>query len=188
MPCIMLKYIPNILTFLRLVLILPFLYFLYNHEYRYALYLFLAAGITDGLDGWVARHFNWLSSLGSFLDPLADKLLVAASFISLYLLGILPWWLVTLVFLRDLTISAGVIAWYWLVQKRLNFVPTRLSKYNTAFQLMLVTICLFELAFYQFPPVMINILIVVTTVTTAATFMDYVWIWGKKACEISCNQ
>ncbi|HAT9653444.1 TPA: CDP-alcohol phosphatidyltransferase family protein, partial [Legionella pneumophila subsp. pneumophila] len=107
-----LKHIPNTLTLLRLVLIAPFLMYLFHHEYVKAFYIFIAAGLTDGLDGWLARHFQWQSFFGSFVDPLADKLLVASSFISLALLNSLPWWLVLLVFLRDFTISMGVLAWY----------------------------------------------------------------------------
>lgn len=177
-----LKYIPNTLTLLRLVLIIPFLVFLYRQEYTHALYTFLLAGLTDGLDGWLARFFNWQSFFGSFADPLADKLLVTISFISLALIGILPWWLVILVFLRDLTISMGVLAWYWFIQKKINFEPTLLSKFNTSFQLLLVLICLFKLAFDGFPQYVINLIIVITTVTTIITYVDYIWSWGKKAC------
>lgn len=180
-----LKHIPNALTVFRLVLIAPFLVFLYQHLYTYALYLFLLAGFTDGLDGWIARHYNWQSSFGSFVDPMADKLLVASSFISLALIGILPWWLVILVFLRDLTISFGVIAWFIFVHRYLSFKPTMLSKINTTLQLTLVTLCLFELAFFPFPAYISNAMIVLTAITTAATYLDYVWTWGKKAYFIS---
>jgi cardiolipin synthase len=176
----LLKYIPNTLTLLRLVLILPFLVYLYEQEYAKSFYLFLIAGFTDGLDGWLARYFKWQSTLGSFIDPLADKLLVASSFISLALLGELPWWLVILVFLRDLTISLGVIAWYWLIQRHLDFKPTLLSKVNTSLQLALVILCLFELAFFTVVPHFRSLLIYLTALTTAASYMDYVWTWSKK--------
>lgn len=176
-----LKYIPNALTVFRFILIVPFLVLLYEKEYAKAFYLFLAAGFTDGLDGWLARHFKWQSPLGSFIDPLADKLLVASSFISLALIGSLPWWLVILVFLRDLTISFGVLAWYWFVQRRLDFKPTLLSKINTTLQLMLVTVCLFELAFFAFSAHIMGALVLLTAITTAASYVDYVWTWGRKA-------
>ena len=180
-----LKHIPNALTLFRLGLIVPFLVFLYQHHFANSFYLFILAGFTDGLDGWLARHFHWQSPLGSFIDPLADKLLVASSFISLALLGELPWWLVILVFLRDLSISLGVMAWYWLVARKLDFKPTLLSKINTGLQLLLVTCCLFELAFFTFSPYLINSLILITAVTTAATYIDYVCTWGKKAYTIA---
>lgn len=180
-----LKHIPNALTLFRSVLIAPFLVFLYRHDFVNAFYMFILAGFTDGIDGWLARHFNWQSPLGSFIDPLADKLLISASFISLALLGILPWWLVILVFMRDLTISAGVMAWFWFIQRKLDFEPTLLSKINTTLQLALVTFCLFELAFSVYTPSLINVLIVATAMTTTATYIDYVVTWSKKACAIN---
>lgn len=179
---LILKYIPNVLTVFRLVLIIPFLVYLAQSKYLNAFYTFILAGLTDGLDGWLARFFNWQSFFGSFVDPLADKLLVTASFIALALIGSLPWWLVTLVILRDFTISMGVVAWYWFIRRKINFEPTPLSKINTILQLALVTFCLFELAYFHFPKYFINSLIAVTAFTTAATYVDYIWAWGKKAC------
>lgn len=177
-----LKNIPNALTLIRLVLIAPFLVSLYQQQYVIAFYLFVFAGFTDGLDGLLARQFHWQSFFGSFVDPLADKLLIASSFISLALIGSLPWWLVTLVFLRDLTISFGVVAWYCLIHQRLDLKPTFLSKVNTFLQLSLLTLSLFELAFFKFTPYLIEVLILLTTMTTATTYVNYVWTWGKKAC------
>ncbi len=178
-----LRHIPNTLTLIRLVLIVPFIWSLYHHLYQYAFYIFILAGFTDGIDGWLARYFHWQSLLGSFIDPLSDKLLIATSFISLAILGKLPWWLVILVFLRDLTISFGVLAWYWFIQRKLDFKPTALSKINTFFQLTLLTLCLFELAFFEFSSYIIETLIFLTTLTTASTYIDYVWTWGTKACR-----
>ncbi|MGQ3891496.1 CDP-alcohol phosphatidyltransferase family protein [Legionella sp. CNM-4043-24] len=181
----LLKHIPNALTGIRLLLILPFLVCLYRHQYVSAFYLYLLAGFTDGLDGWLARHYNWQSTLGSFIDPLADKLLIASSFISLALIGSLPWWLVVLVFMRDFTISMGVMAWYWLVQRQLDFKPTFLSKINTTLQIGLVTLCMFELAYFQVTaPWITQTLIIITAFTTAVTYLHYVCVWGKKAYSI----
>lgn len=176
-----LKHIPNALTLFRLGLIVPFLMYLFHHEYVNAFYTFILAGFTDGLDGWLARYFHWQSFFGSFVDPLADKLLVASSFISLALIGSLPWWLVILVFVRDLSISLGVLAWYWLIQRKLDFEPSLLSKINTTLQLALVTLCLFELAYFKFSQYLMTVLIYVTAFTTATTYIDYIYIWGEKA-------
>lgn len=178
-----LKFIPNALTTFRLLLIGPFLLSFYHQHFVDAFYLFLLAGITDGIDGWLARHFNWQTPFGSFFDPLADKLLVACSFISLALINQLPWWLVLLVFMRDLTISTGVMAWYYLLRRQIDFKPTYLSKINTVLQLILVTVCLFELAFPPLSFHLIPYLIVLTTATTTLTYIHYVWTWGKKACS-----
>jgi len=176
-----LKHIPNALSLFRLALIAPFLMYLYNQEYSCAFYAFVLAGITDGLDGWLARKYHWQSFLGSFIDPLADKLLVASSFISLALIGLLPWWLVILVFLRDVSISLGVVVWYWFIQRKLDFEPSFLSKLNTTLQLFLVVLCLFQLAYFQFPSRLIDLVILLTAATTAITYIDYMIIWGKKA-------
>jgi len=177
-----LRQIPNALTLSRLVLIAPFLVFLYHQEYVNAFYIFILAGFTDGLDGWLARCFHWQSAFGSFVDPMADKLLIASSFISLALIGRIPWWLVMLVFLRDITISIGVLAWYWLIQRKPDFKPTYLSKINTVLQLALVTLSLFELAFFKITHNLLEILTMLTAITTIGSYIDYTWTWGKKAC------
>lgn len=179
-----LKYIPNTLSAVRLALIIPFLTFLSQSEYKHAFYIFILAGFTDGLDGWLARYFHWQSFFGSLIDPLADKLLIASSFISLAMIGILPWWLVILVFLRDLTISLGAMAWYCWIQREVHFRPSNLSKLNTFFQLTLLTLCLFELSFFRFSPYIVQGFILITTLTTTTTFLDYVLTWGKRAWTI----
>ena len=178
-----LRQIPNILTLTRIILIAPFLASLYSQAYVNAFYIFIFAGFTDGLDGWMARSFHWQSAFGSFMDPVADKLLIAASVISLALIGSIPWWLVMLIFLRDITISIGVLAWYWLIKQKPDFKPTYLSKINTVLQLGLVTLCLFKLAFFKIPSNLLEVITLLTAATTVGSYIDYAWTWGKKACE-----
>lgn len=178
---IMLRNVPNALTITRLLLILPFIVSLHHHQYTNAFYIFILAGFTDCLDGWIARAFHWQSAFGSFVDPVADKLLITTSFISLALINKLDWWLVFLVFLRDLTISVGVIAWFAFIPQRPRLQATYMSKVNTVMQLLLVTLSLFELAFYTFIPNLHFSLIVITIITTSISFFDYVWTWGRKA-------
>ena len=177
-----LKQLPNALTLTRLILIAPFLAFLYYQEYVNAFYTFVLAGFTDGLDGWIARCFHWQSAFGSFVDPVADKLLIASSMISLALIGSIPWWLVMLVFLRDITISIGVLAWLWLIKRKPDFKPTYFSKINTVLQLGLVTMCLFQLAFFKLGLNAVEALTFLTAATTVGSYIDYAWTWGKKAC------
>ena len=164
---------------MRLLLIAPFLWLLHQQAYTSAFYIFILAGCTDGLDGSLARYFHWQSLFGSFIDPLADKLLIAASFISLALIGMLPWWLVVLVFSRDLSISFGIIIWYYVIKRKLDFKPTNLSKLNTVLQLSLLTLCLFQLAFGRLTPHLLENLILCTSITTATTYINYAWIWHK---------
>ncbi len=175
-----LKYIPNALTIMRLILILPFLTSLYQHAFAPAFYIFLTAGCTDALDGWIARSFKWQSAFGSFIDPLADKFLIVSSFVSLAYLEELPWWLVSLVFMRDITIFMGILVWFWFVQRKLNFEPTFLSKINTVLQLTLITLCMFKLSFLNHPIQGLELLILLTAITTSASYLDYFYTWGKK--------
>jgi cardiolipin synthase len=181
----MLNNIPNALTIMRLFLIAPFLIFLYQQCYVQAFYVFILAGFTDALDGWLARSFHWQSTFGSLADPIADKLLITSSFIALALIGQLPWWLCLLVFLRDLTISFGALAWYWFIGRKIVFTPTYLSKINTVLQLALVTLCLFDLAFSMTSPDLHNIFLILTALTTSCSYAQYVWVWGRKACSIN---
>jgi cardiolipin synthase len=176
-----LKQLPNLLTLLRFFLIMPFLFYFYQENYANALYLFLVAGFTDALDGWLARQFRWQSTLGLFLDPIADKLLIAASFISLGLIHRLPWWLIELVFFRDVSILFGVYAWHQVMQGGLNFKPTVLSKVNTAIELFLVSYCLAELVFAMGYPMVRWMLIGTVALTTTASYVQYMWTWAKKA-------
>lgn len=175
-----LRHLPNIITLTRLVLIAPFVAFTMHGNYRYAFYVFLIAGVSDGLDGWLARHFNWQSEFGGFIDPLADKLLVMTSFLILGSLGHIPWWLVLLVFARDISILIAVIAWYVFIDTNIHFEPTNLSKGNTIFQLGLVTWCMFQLAYNYNHPSITLIFIILTTATTALSYIDYAWKVGKE--------
>ncbi len=176
----MLRNLPNAMTVLRLILIAPFSYFLSQQEYTVAFYLFVLAGVTDALDGWIARCFRWQSAFGTLVDPIADKLLITASFIGLAALNCLPWWLVILVFLRDLTITLGVYAWYVSIDDRPVLKPTYLSKINTVMQLILVIATLYHLAFGGIAPFLYRQLLIFTTLTTALSFVDYAFIWFKK--------
>ncbi len=180
----MLRQIPNMLTVLRLIMIIPFVWYLSHHAYKPALYVYIVAGMTDGLDGWLARRFHWQTQLGQILDPIADKLLIATSFIALGLLNILPWWLVILVFMRDFFISLGALSWTLLIERDPNFPPSFISKWNTCFQLVLVTSSLFEQAFFPLTVYFLEGLILLTTATTLISFIDYAWTWGKKAYKV----
>ncbi len=179
----MLRQIPNALTLIRLLLIVPFLLCLFHKQFACAFYIFLIAGVTDALDGLLARGFSWQSNVGKIIDPLADKLLISASFISLAMLHVLPWWLVLLIFTRDLVISLGVVAWYLLIPKKPDLKPTYISKVNTVLQLILVMLSLCGQAFALPMPLLLQIGVILTAMTTSISFIDYVWTWGKKACQ-----
>lgn len=128
------QHIPNALTVLRLMLALPIGLLIVRHEYGLVLVLAFCAGLSDGIDGWIARHFDATSRFGSIVDPLADKALMLATFIGLATVGLLPWWLAWLVIGRDLLIVGGVIT-YRRLTGRIDMEPSGLSKLNTLLQI-----------------------------------------------------
>ncbi|WP_338516269.1 CDP-alcohol phosphatidyltransferase family protein [Candidatus Legionella polyplacis] len=174
---IKLQCIPNLLTFSRLILIIPILICIYKKQYSLTFYLFLTAGLTDTLDGWIARNFNWQSSYGASLDPLADKFLITLSFIALALIKILPWWLVILTILKDTTILLGIIIWFYIIKNKLILKSIIISKINTTLQLLLIIFCLFNLAFHTIFNCIINTIILLTALTTTISNITYIWIW-----------
>jgi cardiolipin synthase (CMP-forming) len=129
--------VPNLLTILRILLTPLLIHFLHENRLKEALVLFFVAGLSDGLDGLIARLFHQKSKLGAYLDPLADKLLLVSSFIMLATLGLVPVWLVILTVSRDITILAGLAA-LMLRQIPVKIKPSALSKANTLMQLFTV--------------------------------------------------
>lgn len=174
------RYLPNIITAFRLLMVMPFLYFVLTEKYSLAFFIFILASISDGLDGYLARRFQWQSQLGAFSDPLADKLLVVSSYITLTYNHHLPLWFTLLMVSRDVVIIAGAIAWYRLFNK-IDFKPTLVSKSNTVFQLILIIVILFQLSFHVVLYPLVPYLIIITTLTTAFSFGDYVICWSIKA-------
>lgn len=133
--------IPNALTFARLCSIPIIVLLIHGRSFGLAFGLFVAAGITDALDGWVARRFNQKSEVGAYLDALADKALIAASLITLEVGGMVPLWLLVLVLFRDAMIM-GAVAIAWLMDNPIPIDPLRISKVNTALQIILVAVTL----------------------------------------------
>ncbi|MFO1462264.1 MAG: CDP-alcohol phosphatidyltransferase family protein [bacterium] len=129
--------LPNSLTLLRILLVPVFTYYFLNGSYRVALMVFVVTGMTDVIDGYLARKLQKKTTLGSILDPAADKLLMLVTFIVLALSRLVPAWLSALVIARDLVIVGGTLILKQL-KKRLYFKPTRLSKLNTFFQLFTI--------------------------------------------------
>jgi cardiolipin synthase len=178
------KYIPNILSVFRILLVIPTVEFLWQHEYGKALAVFFIAGISDGLDGFLARRFGWVTRLGSFLDPMGDKLLMTASYFTLGLMEHLPVWLVVLVIGRDLLIVFGALA-YRLLVKEITMQHLLISKINTGAQILLVILIIFHLSDYPFAShvstQVISALIYLVAFTTLASGLAYVVIWSTRA-------
>lgn len=129
--------LPNYLSIMRIALVLPIAWLLWTHEVLLAFWLMLFAGFTDALDGFLARRYSWQTELGSMLDPLADKFLVAAMYLVFTLQELIPTWLVALILGRDVLILLAVGA-YRGIFGDLTVNPSLLSKANTAMQILVV--------------------------------------------------
>jgi len=172
--------IPNLLCIMRMVLTIPVVWAILEGSYLVALVLFLVAGLTDGLDGFLAKRFSWQSRLGGLLDPAADKLLLVASFISLWLVGYVPGWLLVAVVARDLAIVIGAGLYQWRVG---NFVaePSILSKLNSVLQLLYVLLTLSWLVF-GLPGREVTVgLGWIVLATTIVSGFDYIIRWTARA-------
>jgi cardiolipin synthase (CMP-forming) len=128
--------VPNSITIARILLVPLIVWLIISGEFTLAFAGFLAAGIGDGVDGFLARQLNQRTDLGSYLDPIADKALLVSIYISLGLLKILPDWLVILVVSRDVLI-VGAVVLAWVLAKPMAMKPSWLSKVNTAAQIVL---------------------------------------------------
>lgn len=129
--------VPNSLTILRILLIPVFVIFLVTGRYEYALATFLIAGITDGLDGTIARAANQRTALGALLDPLADKLLLVSAFVTLAFLDLVPLWIAILVVVRDVLLVIATLV-VKATASRLDISPTLLGKVTTFVQLLYI--------------------------------------------------
>jgi len=172
--------IPNVLSAMRMTLAVPSALLLLNEWYNAALLIFLAAGLSDALDGYLAKRFSWHSRLGSILDPLADKILLVTNYIVLGWLGWLPLWLVAAVIGRDVIVVSGALAYHARVG-RFEMAPTMASKVNTAIQIVLVVAVVASLGVISIPAWLVNGLIYGVLVTTVWSGVDYVWTWGMQA-------
>jgi cardiolipin synthase len=138
--------IPNILTLLRILLTPLFVILLLRREYPQGLLVFALAGVSDALDGFIARCFNQRTQLGAYLDPLADKLLLVSAFVCLGVLEVLPAWVAVVVVARDIIIVLG-IAILTIIEKPYEVRPSMVSKCTTAVQLLTIVIILCHQSF-----------------------------------------
>ena len=166
--------VPNLLTLLRILLIPVFVIFIMYRRFSLALITFAVAGITDGLDGLIARLTHQKTELGAYLDPIADKLLLTSSFIMLAVAQMLPQWLVVIVITRDVIILMGFCI-FILTNKRPRIRPTLVSKMTTTFQILTILLVLvtgFNPAFKTLS----TIAIYGTTVFTILSGVHYLYV------------
>jgi cardiolipin synthase (CMP-forming) len=128
--------IPNLITILRILLVPVTIWLIISGAYGWAFAAFILAGVSDGIDGFIAKQYNMRTELGSYLDPLADKLLLVSIYLSLGFLQLAPAWLVILVASRDVLI-VGAVLLSWVLDKPVKMRPLMVSKVNTTMQIVL---------------------------------------------------
>lgn len=175
-----LHWLPNAISLLRIALVAPILLLVLDGSYEWALLLFFIAGFSDGIDGYLAKRFNWHTRLGGLLDPVADKLLVNGLFITLASMQLVPLWLTTVVILRDVIIIGGAAAYNFLVAP-LEGEPSRISKLNTVFELLFLLFVLSRAAFNWPDKISLTVLGSAILITVVISGVDYIWSWSKRA-------
>jgi cardiolipin synthase (CMP-forming) len=174
------RHLPNIICLVRILLIWPTIDALYSGEYWTALLLVFVCAISDGLDGWLAKRFNWTSHLGKILDPLADKLLLVSLFLTATWMNLLPWWLTAVAVGRDVLIGFGAVVYrFWFGP--LHGRPTILSKINTGMQLIVALAAILGAAAELPTREIITALSIVTLLTTIVSGADYLSIFTRRA-------
>ncbi|KAA2214824.1 CDP-alcohol phosphatidyltransferase family protein [Teichococcus oryzae] len=168
----MLRLIPNAITLARLCAVPATVWLILHDSLDLAFFLFAAAGLSDALDGWLARRWNAQSPLGAMLDPVADKALLVCSYLCLGWRDVLPDWLAILVVFRDVVIVGGVGLLAVLGQPP-RMAPSMLSKCNTVAQILLAALALATAGFGLPDAGLLGLLIVVVAVTTTLSGLAY---------------
>ena len=170
--------IPNLLTILRILLVPVFIIYVIHNNLWMALIIFILAGITDGIDGLIARVLNQKTVIGAYLDPIADKMLLISAYISLGIKGMLPIWLSVIVVSRDIIIISG-IAVISLMGKGPDIRPSVSSKINTVFQIGTIIIALSSLSDSY-----IKLFITATAILTVLSGFQYIYLGIKAMGDI----
>lgn len=168
--------IPNLITIMRFVLVPAVVLAMLNMRWDWAFAGFLVAGISDGVDGFIARRFNQHSKLGAYLDPMADKVLLVSVFVVMGFIGELPLWLVVTMVSRDALIICAVLL-STVMAHPVEMKPLYVSKANTAAQIVLAAVVLGELALGLRLDPLRPALILLSGVLTVASAAAYLVAW-----------
>jgi cardiolipin synthase len=166
--------IPNILTLVRILLTPVFVILLLRDLFPMALLVFAIAGVSDGLDGLIARYMNQRTALGAYLDPAADKLLLVSAFVSLAVLGVIPPWATVIVITRDVIIVLG-LAILTLTEKKYEINPSMVSKCTTTAQIITVLVTLYDPARVKLA-MLHPVLLWSTAILTTLSGLHYIYI------------
>ena len=168
----MLRHLPNAICLLRIALTVPTVNAIERGDYVLALVIFSIAAISDGVDGYLAKRFSWQSNLGRILDPLADKILLVAAFLTCAWQGLVPVWLAAAAIARDVMLVGGAIIfrlWFGPIEGH----PTIVSKINTTLQIIVVILAMLNAAAGFIPNALVFVLAAVTFVTTVISGVQY---------------
>jgi cardiolipin synthase len=178
--------IPNLITLGRILLVPVVVWAIAAGEMRIAFLLFLAAAISDAVDGFLAKRFGMTTELGAYLDPLADKVLIVSIYVTLGINGIIPRWIVILVVSRDLMI-VGAVLLSWLVDKPVTVKPFTVSKLNTAAQIIYAGLVLASFGFDFDAGWLLTLAMALVAVLTLLSVGFYVAEWVRHMNEAEAN-
>ena len=174
-----LRQLPNLISSVRILLVVPIAWQLGHLRMMATLWLFAAAAVSDVVDGFLAKRFGWQTELGGILDPVADKLMLATSFVMLAYLELLPVWLAAAVIARDVIIVTGAVS-YRVLLGPVAARPSLVSKLNSLCQVLLILWVLGAREF-SWPPLGVVVMGALVLVTTVVSGMDYVLVYGRRA-------
>jgi len=177
-PSLLLQSLPNLITLARLLAVPVAVWLIVTDHFAVAFWLFIAAGISDALDGYLARLLRNRSLLGAYLDPLADKAMIVSIYVALGIVEAMPRWLVILVVSRDIMIVGAVIL-SWLIDKPMRLKPLNVSKLNTVAQIVYATLVLAALSFQWDIPLVLNSLMALVAALTLLSVAFYVAQWVR---------
>lgn len=170
--------IPNIITLGRILLVPIIVWAIGSHQDLIAFVLFLAAGLSDAVDGFLAKRFDMRSEIGALLDPLADKVMLVSIYVALGITGAIPIWIVILVVSRDIMIVGAVII-SWLLDKPIPLRPLMVSKLNTVAQVVFAALILAALALGLAIAPLDLVLMACVTVLTLLSVAFYLVEWAR---------
>lgn len=170
--------LPNLITLTRLMSVPLMIWLIVGERFGVAFWVFIGAGASDALDGYIAKRFDCRTRLGALLDPAADKALLSSVYVALGIADLLPIWLVILVVFRDVTIIGGFVLFQTIGAPR-NYDPLYISKVNTLAQIALVGYVLGRLGMGFGDGALTGVLVVVAAVTTVLSGLSYLVRWAR---------
>ncbi|MDR6871873.1 CDP-diacylglycerol--glycerol-3-phosphate 3-phosphatidyltransferase [Bosea sp. OK403] len=168
--------LPNLITIGRLILVPLVIVMIIDARWQLAFIIFVAAGVSDAVDGFIAKRFDMASELGAYLDPVADKALIVSIYITLAVVGAIPSWLVILVVSRDVMIVSAVIL-SWVMERPVEIAPFIVSKLNTAAQIAFAALVLGSRAFGVDPGQAMQLGQLLVALLTLGSMTAYLTFW-----------